>query len=114
MQCILQHLSITIANTVSVCATFAAVWCLGFGSYLLGLGTVGYNLTGGDSTPGNVGIVDATAPGNIIGYGLCIIFIGARTLTLNLILIITSTTSSMSEWKIFAGPQSWREYGGAR
>ena len=56
-----------------------AVWCLGFGSYLLGLGTIGYNLTGGDSTPGNVGIVDATSPKNIIGFGLCIIFIGARS-----------------------------------
>jgi hypothetical protein len=50
---------------------------LGFGSYLLGLNTVGYELTGGSSTPGNVGIVDSTSPKNIIGYGLCIIFIGA-------------------------------------
>ncbi len=56
-----------------------AVWCLGFGSYLLGLGTIGYELTGGDSTPGNVGIVDATAPKNIIGFGLCIIFIGVQS-----------------------------------
>ena len=54
-----------------------AVWCLGFGSYLLGLNTVGYELTGGASTPGNVGIVDSTSPKNIIGFGLCIIFIGA-------------------------------------
>ena len=38
---------------------------------------VGYDLTGGDSTPGNVGIYDSTAPKNTIGYGLCIIFIGA-------------------------------------
>jgi len=60
-------------------ALSCAVWCLGFGSYLLGLGTIGYELTGGDSTPGNVGIVDATAPKNIIGFGLCIIFIGARS-----------------------------------
>jgi hypothetical protein len=38
---------------------------------------VGYDLTGGASTPGNVGIYDSTAPKNTIGYGLCIIFIGA-------------------------------------
>ena len=53
-----------------------AVWCLGFGSYLEGLTTIGYNLTGGDSTPGNVGIYDANSAKSIIGYGLCIIFIG--------------------------------------
>ncbi len=58
-----------------------AVWCLGFGSYLEGLTTIGYNLTGGDSTPGNVGIYDANSAKSIIGYGLCIIFIGALALT---------------------------------
>jgi len=57
-----------------------AVWCLGFGSYLEGLTTIGYNLTGGDSTPGNVGIYDANSAKSIIGYGLCIIFIGASPL----------------------------------
>ena len=56
----------------------------GFGSYLLGLNTVGYELTGGASTPGNVGIVDSTSPKNIIGFGLCIIFIGAHSLLLRL------------------------------
>ena len=62
-----------------VCAG-CAVWCLGFGSYLEGLTTIGYNLTGGDSTPGNVGIYDANSAKSIIGYGLCIIFIGALLL----------------------------------
>ena len=58
-------------------ARHCAVWCLGFGSYLEGLNVIGYNLTGGASTPGNVGIYDSNSAKNIIGYGLCIIFIGA-------------------------------------
>jgi hypothetical protein len=60
----------------------SAVWCLGFGSYLEGLNIIGYNQTGGSSTPGNVGIYDSNSAKNIIGYGLCIIFIGTRAVSL--------------------------------
>lgn len=57
--------------------TLRHLTCAGFGSYIFGMSTVGYNLAGGDLTDGNR-LTDTyvLSTGRIIGYGLCIVFIG--------------------------------------
>lgn len=59
------------------CSLCGCTCATGFGSYNFGMTQVGYDLTGGDSTPGNrlEDIYELTAT-RIIGYGMCIIFIG--------------------------------------
>lgn len=60
------------------CSCFRPFLCTGFGSYIFGMTEVGYTLTGGDATPGNrlLDVIPLTTT-RLIGYGMCIIFIGA-------------------------------------
>ena len=63
----------------ALCTDTMCVLHSGFGSYLTGMGTVGYKLSGGSASPGNrIEDVFALSTINIIGYGLCIIFMGMQ------------------------------------